>query len=119
MSNPTTGIRRSVAEIVAEMLFVCSNSGANKTAIMYRCNLSYAQLQRYLSIICARKLLAEKEGRYVVTVKGREFLEQLSNVIAIIRYLKEDESGTDDLTTSLPVENGSFLKAKNNNGVKT
>jgi predicted transcriptional regulator len=119
MSNPTTGIRRSVVEIVAEMLFVCSNSGANKTAIMYRCNLSYAQLQRYLAVLCARKLLTEKEGRFVVTDKGRDFLEQLSNVIAIIRYLKEDESSTDDLTTSLPMENGSFLKVQNNNGAKT
>jgi len=96
MSNPVSCARRSAVEIVAQILFVCLDVGANKTAIMYRCNLSYTQLQRYLPILCDHKLLAERGSRFVVTDKGREFLEQLANVIAIIRYLKEDRSGTDD-----------------------
>ena len=80
MSKRVIGVRRSAVEIVAEMLLVCLNGGANKTAIMYRCDLSCTQLQRYLTTLCDHELLAERERRFVVTDKGQEFLEQLANV---------------------------------------
>ena len=36
--------------------------------------------------LCARELLANKEGRFAVTDKGQALLERLIGVIAIIQY---------------------------------
>ena len=44
MLSPVMGARRSVIEIVYEMLTACNNDGIKKTAIMYRCSLSYAAI---------------------------------------------------------------------------
>ena len=82
MLNPVMGARRSVIEIVYEMLSVCSDGDLNKTAIMYRCSLSYDQLRRYLTRLCDQGLLrVGGEGRYQITPKGQVTLRQASTVI--------------------------------------
>jgi len=56
--------------------------GAKKTRIMYRCNLSHRQLQRYLKLLLGMELLksiskkGSGETRYFKTsAKGRAFLD--------------------------------------------
>ena len=64
-----------------------SVGGAKKTHIMYRCNLSFKQLQTYLDLLIDRKLLevkSEGEGGngsfYETTQKGRAFLRSYQSI---------------------------------------
>jgi len=73
--------KRSDIDIMASILSE-TKKGAKKTRIMYRCNLSYSQLQVYLQILCEMGLLAnqsneegEKQNCFKTESKGFKFLE--------------------------------------------
>jgi predicted transcriptional regulator len=72
-------------EILASILKVASN-GALKTHIMYKANLSHRQLERYLTLLEERGLLAqgvdEDMGNriYRITEKGFDFLREYSHI---------------------------------------
>jgi len=76
---------RTRMEILASILKVASN-GALKTHIMYKANLSHRQLERYLTFLEERGLLAqgldEELGNriYRITEKGFDFLRDYSHV---------------------------------------
>jgi predicted transcriptional regulator len=81
---------RSRPEIISSILSVASQ-GARKTHIMYRANLSYDQLNEYLSFLLGNGLIekradTEYEGTvvYKVTQKGRQFLEKYSRLQDIL-----------------------------------
>jgi len=69
--------RRDQLSIIANILAI-SRGGILKTQIMYLANLSYTQLNEYLSLLLSRGLMAQTvlEGKdtYVVTVEGAGFL---------------------------------------------
>jgi len=72
---------RSQIDIMASILNEAVE-GAKKTRIMYRCNLSHRQLQRYLKLLLGMELLksiskkGSGETRYFKTsAKGRAFLD--------------------------------------------
>ena len=91
-SSIMTG-RRSSIEIVNEILSVCDSGSVNKTAIMYRSNLSYEQLQRYLSILSARELIEKNSGgQFQTTAKGQKTLKKVSRAIRSLRNLREEWS---------------------------
>ena len=91
MLNPITGSRRSTIEIVKEVLSVCSGQGSIKTAIMYRSNLSYGQLTRYLTLLTDRGLLEKKQdGLYVTTANGDKTLRQVVKVIRSLSQLEKE-----------------------------
>jgi len=72
------GSYRSRFDIIADILRVVKgNDGARKTQIMYGANLSYKVLMRYLGEVLEACLVRFERGRgcYVLTGKGREFLE--------------------------------------------
>jgi predicted transcriptional regulator len=68
---------RSRTDIVVQILDAASGNGENKTKIMYRAYLSYAQLKEYLSILVSNGLLEENgaEKLYKITEKGAKFLK--------------------------------------------
>ena len=70
------GSYRSRLDIIADILRVVSQN-AKKTQIMYKANLSYNVLQRYLRSVTEASLVEFKaaERWYVLTSKGQEFLE--------------------------------------------
>ena len=71
------GYRRKL-DIIADMLLVAgSGNGAKKTQIMYRANLSYKLLTKYLDEMRRTYLLSfeRKQRHYVLTSKGKQFLE--------------------------------------------
>jgi len=73
---------RSRLDIIADMLDVISENGrAKKTHIMYRANLSYKLLTKYLNHVLVACLVRSerKERCYVLTSKGEEFLEIYRN----------------------------------------
>ena len=94
MSGQSLGSRRSKFEIVFEILTMCGNGGTNKTAVMYRGNLSYEQLQRYLSLLCTQGLLEKNQAkRFQTTEKGKGFLEQAEGVMNFLLQLQEEAAG--------------------------
>ena len=77
--------RRSEIEIVSEILTLAKN-GTRKTRILYQTNLSYTQLQSYLSFLLKANVL-EIENLdaikiYKTTPKGLEIMENITKVIA-------------------------------------
>ena len=70
--------RRDRLQIIAEILQTAKD-GALKTPIMYKANLSFAQLNEYLSYLLEIKLLETitKDGEriYKATDKGLKYLQ--------------------------------------------
>ena len=82
--------RRSVIELVYEMLSACSNGGINKTSIMCSCEMSYNQMSRYLTKLCDQGLVrAGSDGQYQITSRGRRALQRASAVIQTLTPSKD------------------------------
>ena len=97
MARKTIGARRSAVEIIFDILSVCGAGGANKTAIMYRSNLSHDQLVRYLGYLHDQGVLeVNANGRFHLGEKGSEMLEQVSQVIELLRDLRGVETEVAD-----------------------
>ncbi len=82
--------RRSNIEIIADMLRVGEN-GAGKTEIMYSANMSYAQIQRYLSFLLSHGFINKvKVGNpavtYQVTNKGGDLLKNINIIMEILEF---------------------------------
>jgi len=66
--------------------------GARKTHIMYKCNLSFRQLQVYLDLLVDRGLLRRVSERgkneeaklFETTKKGRAFLDAYRNIKVLL-----------------------------------
>jgi predicted transcriptional regulator len=93
------GQHRSSLEILVEILRA-ARTGARKTRIMYRANLGFSQLKRYLNFALETGLIIvppESTDQYLVSPMGREFLEKYD------KYLQRNER-MKDLLQSLAKE---------------
>jgi len=81
-------VKRGRFDIVYEILSL-SRRPVQKTRILYGCNLSYDQLQKYLDYLISRGLLNrfKKSGREVfhITEKGREFLNGYEHLKTFVK----------------------------------
>ena len=79
--------RRDRMFIIAEILNI-AKSGSLKTQIMYRANLSFAQLNEYLSFLTEMELLEikeeEKKTIYEITEKGDQYLEKYKDISSLL-----------------------------------
>jgi predicted transcriptional regulator len=79
--------RRDKLDIIAEILTI-SQEGLLKTQIMYRANLSFAQLNEYLDFLTRIELLEiAKENRkttYRTTNKGERYLEKYRDISGLL-----------------------------------
>ena len=76
MSNTLYQEKRDKLDIMIKMLEIMTVP-CKKTHILYKANLNYYQLSRYLNELIDRGLVKEYEESYryyVVTEKGKEFL---------------------------------------------
>jgi predicted transcriptional regulator len=80
--------RRSEIEIIGEILDL-SRNGAKKTEILYQSNMSFTQLQQYLSFLLDKDIIQESiiesdNGKsskiYINTEKGNQLLEKINNL---------------------------------------
>jgi predicted transcriptional regulator len=84
------GNHRNRLHIIADMLSAISGN-AKKTQIMYRANLSYGLLIKYLEEL-SRSYLArfeQSQGYYVLTDKGVEFLNLYRDYMKRDKYAKK------------------------------
>ena len=74
--------RRSRSEVICEILSEALN-GANKTRLMYKCNMNFVRFNRYLSELLDAGLMECVDSNpsgivfYKTTDKGRELLKVL------------------------------------------
>ena len=89
MSTALMGRRRSAVEIIHGILSLCNNGGLNKTAIMYRSNLSFTQLRRYLAALCDDGLLfINVDGFFQITSSGSKALKSMASAVKSLRDLR-------------------------------
>ena len=81
---------RGPLDIIDFILLTCE-SGALKTHIMCRCNLSSKQIKTYLNFLLSRKLLEKKQishrgSRYVyaTTPRGGRYVNAYSSMVKIL-----------------------------------
>ena len=66
-------MRRNWLDICADLVRV-ARGGARKTHLVYRANLNFMMIKRYLALLIDRGLIVEKPPYYTTTERGEEFL---------------------------------------------
>jgi len=84
-----TRSRRDWLEVIADILDVANKEGGvNKTRIVYRANLNFHRLERYMEALKERNLIREHSVKgddlFETTEKGREFLSRYRKTRDII-----------------------------------
>lgn len=79
------GKRRGELDIIADILS-CTSQPVNKTKIMYKANLSFAQLNHYLEKMKNSELIEKRNTpiTYLITEKGKNFLELYLQMMEIL-----------------------------------
>ncbi|MEM2855994.1 MAG: winged helix-turn-helix domain-containing protein [Candidatus Nitrosocaldaceae archaeon] len=77
-------IKRDRLDIMIDILEIVSTL-SKKTHILYKANVNYTQLTKYLTALQELGMLHERDGEYVITDKGRIFLS-LMKKSAIIEH---------------------------------
>jgi predicted transcriptional regulator len=80
--------RRSNIQIIRDMLRVGEN-GAGKTEIMYSANMSYSQIQKYLSFLIVHGFIDKVEVgnpvvNYRITEKGLSLVKSIDTVLEVL-----------------------------------
>jgi predicted transcriptional regulator len=74
-------MRRTSLDVYVDILEAAQN-GANKTRIVYRANLNFEIVKKYLkSLIESDLLMVNENGKYYTTKKGYNFIIQYRNLI--------------------------------------
>ena len=82
-------------EIVRDMLLAASEE-IKKTRIMYRANLSRQLLEKYLKNLLEGDLIKYNDGSgYLITDKGKDFLQRYNDYLERCRRICEDIEGAD------------------------
>jgi len=88
----TTSKRRDKLCIIAEVLEI-AKEGTLKTQIMYKANLSFAQLNEYLKFMLKIKLIEKlnNQGKdiYISTEKGLDFLQRQCELTELLKTEEE------------------------------
>ena len=86
--------RRDRLFIIAEILDI-ARDGALKTQIMYRANLSFAQLNTYINLLLDTQLLEtntkSRRTIYKTTKKGSEYMENYKDIIETLNSSKSND----------------------------
>ena len=79
--------RRDRLHIIAEILCI-TKDGSLKTQIMYKANLSFAQLNEYLNFLTQIEIVSVKKENnkifYKITDKGQHYLEKYREISEIL-----------------------------------
>jgi predicted transcriptional regulator len=85
--------RRDRLFILAEILKI-AKGGSLKTQIMYRANLSFAQLNEYLNFLTKMEFLEiqneNRKDNYVTTSKGDRYLEKYTDLANLLGEIEAD-----------------------------
>ena len=67
-------MRRNDLDICADILQV-ARAGAKKTHLVYKANLNFEIVKKYLSRLSENRLISSENGHYITTEEGVKFLD--------------------------------------------
>jgi len=76
--------RRGKLEIIAEILYI-AREGVGKTEIVYKANLNFIRVKRYLSYLEEKGLIENSSSEYKTTEKGKDFLRDYQKMKELLR----------------------------------
>jgi len=79
-------MRRNNLDISAKILQV-ANEGAKKTQIVYKANLNFLIVKKYLNNLTEKGFMNKNDTRYYTTEKGRDFLTSYQEFSSMTRDL--------------------------------
>jgi predicted transcriptional regulator len=92
----TSPKRRDKLSIIAEILDI-AKEGTLKTQIMYKANLSFAQLNDYLKFMLKKNLLTKFRANgkevYAATEKGLDFLQRHYELTELLQENENSKNG--------------------------
>ena len=83
-------MRRNSLDICADILKVTQN-GANKTRMVYKANLNFNIIKKYIKRLTDSGLLESVNGRFFATEKGSIFLVQYREFVEPLSVLRGNE----------------------------
>ena len=83
-------MRRNSLDICADILKVTQN-GANKTRMVYKANLNFNIIKKYIKRLTDSGLLESVNGRFFATEKGSMFLVQYREFVEPLSVLRGNE----------------------------
>lgn len=75
-------IKRDKLDIMLNILEI-AREPIRKTHILYRTNINHHQLTKYLTLLEELGMINNNNNKYIITDKGRMFLDLLSNSILL------------------------------------
>ena len=73
-------MRRNDLDICADILKI-AQSGAKKTQLVYKANLNFKIVKKYIKRLGDTELLTSKNGYFITTDKGNKFLQNYSEFV--------------------------------------
>ena len=67
-------MRRNDIDICADILKI-ARVGAKKTHLVYKANLNFEIVKKYLSRLSENRLISSENGHYITTEEGVKFLD--------------------------------------------
>ncbi len=68
-------MRRNDIDICADILKI-ARVGAKKTHLVYKANLNFEIVKKYLSRLSENRLISSENGHYITTEEGMKFLDK-------------------------------------------
>ena len=81
-------MRRNDIDICADILKV-ARVGAKKTHLVYKANLNFEIVKKYLSRLSENRLISSENGHYITTEEGMKFLDSYQEFTGM--YLKGEQ----------------------------
>lgn len=79
---------RSRLGIIYQILYICSDHRVSQTKLMYKANLSYFQLKKYVNTLTTKGLIQEEvyDGKksYCTTQRGRHFIDAFRDLTRLL-----------------------------------
>lgn len=75
-------IKRDRLDIMLSILEI-TREPIKKTHILYRANINHQQLTKYLAMLEELGMIVENNNEYVITDKGRMFLDMFSKYVLL------------------------------------
>lgn len=79
---------RSRLSIIYQILSICNDDQVSQTKLMYKANLSYFQLKKYVKTLIGKSLLQEVvhagKKSYYCTTRGRQFIEAFRELTILL-----------------------------------
>jgi predicted transcriptional regulator len=79
---------RSRLSIIYHILWICQDTQVSQTQLMYKANLSYFQLKKYVNTLMSKGLLQEtvqdEKKSYQSTPRGRQYIEAFRDLTRLL-----------------------------------